>query len=363
MKTFSIQFFRQAFLYLLISVSIISCTTEEKKQNETAVSKQVSVVEMTFAAKNSVYTLGDSFAVKLKFDSTITYTSIEFWIDSKKIAVSSQKISSHSFPTDSLMVGSHVVSCKVKRNNEYIDNENLTFILLSNIKPVVGTFKIKRVIPHDTHAYTQGLIIENDKMFEGTGMNGESTLREVNMKNGALIRDIGIPQEYFGEGITIVGNKIVQLTWQSNIGFVYDKNSFTKLRDFSYPTEGWGLTYDGKDLIMSDGSEKLFYLDTANYSMIKKIEVYDNNSPITNLNELEYVDGFVYANIWRTDFIVKIDPKTGKIVERWEFPSLLKESDKQPKTDVLNGIAYDKKTKHYYITGKYWSKMFEVELK
>jgi glutaminyl-peptide cyclotransferase len=349
---------------IILAVNFSSCTNNTKSENETTVEQQEeTIVTVSFPSKATIYTVGDTVKLALTYDSTKTVTSVELYLDNTKIHVSNSKVTSFVIKTDSLMVGTHSFSCKIKKGNEYVDVDNITFTLLSDITPVVGDYKIKKIIHHETNAYTQGLIIENGKLYEGTGMYGESVLKEVNPKTGETIRDIGISQEYFGEGITIVGNKIVQLTWRTNIGFVYEKTTFKKLREFSYSTEGWGLTFDGKNLIMSDGSENLFYMDTTNYSVLRKIQVYDNHTAITKLNELEYVDGYIYANIYTTDFIVKIDPKTGKVVERWEMPDLLNESDKLPETDVLNGIAYNKETKHFLITGKYWPKMFDMILK
>ena len=340
-----------------------ACTNNTKTENDQTVQQQEeTIVTVSFPSKSTVYTIGDSVHFALAYDSSKTFTSVELYLDNNKIHVSDSKITSFSIKTDSLMVGTHTFSCKIKKENDYIDVDNINLTLLSNIQPAEGDYKIKKVYPHDIRAYTQGLIIENGKMYEGTGMEGESVIKEVNIKTGETIRDMGIPQEYFGEGITLVGNKLIQLTWRSNIGFVYDKKTFKKLREFSYSTEGWGLTFDGKNLIMSDGSENLFYMDTVNYSVLRKVQVYDNHTAITKLNELEYIDGFIYANIYTTDFIVKIDPKTGKVIERWEMPDLLNESDRMPETDVLNGIAYNKDTKRFYITGKYWPKMFEMTL-
>ena len=349
----------------IIVLSIFTaCTNENTNESKQLTQPQEeTIVTISLSAKTTVFTLGDSIQLDLTFDSTKTFTALEFYVDNAKIAQRSDKPTSFSIKTNNLMVGSHSFSCKIKRDTNYVDFQNVTFTLLSDIDPLEGDYSIKKILPHDTHAYTQGLIVENGKMYEGTGMNGESVLKELNIKTGETIRDIGIPQEHFGEGITIVGNQIIQLTWRSNVGFVYEKSTFKKIREFSYSTEGWGITFDGKDLIMSDGSENLYYWDTLNYSVLKKVEVYDNHGPIKRLNELEYVDGFVYANVYTTDFIVKIDPKTGKVVERWTMPDLLKESDKLPQTDVLNGIAYDKSTKHFYITGKYWPKMFDIVLK
>ncbi len=353
-------------LNILLITSLQSCKTDTKEETTEQPSEQQhteSIVKVSLPNKTSVFTLGEKIQFRLAFDSTQHFNTLELYIDEKKIHATDGKIENYTISTDSLLVGSHTFSCKIKKEGQYVDVDNCNFILLSDIVPEEGNFFIKRTFPHDTHAYTQGLQYENGKLYEGTGMNGESMLKEISPRNGSTIREIGIPEEYFGEGITIVGNKIVQLTWRTNIGFVYEKSTFKKLREFNYPTEGWGLTFDGTHLIMTDGSENMYFMDTANYTVLKKIQVYDNNGPIEKLNELEYVDGYVYANIYTTDFIVKIDPRTGKVIKRWEFPDMLEESDITEQTDVLNGIAYNKDTKRFYITGKYWPKMFEIAFK
>lgn len=362
MKNRNKLFFRQ--LCFLIVVLLSACTSENNTESEQELTqKNEDIIKISLKGTTSIFTVGDKLSLQIQLDSTKKISQLEYYLDNRLFQKSTQIFDSIIIKTDTLSVGQHYISCKAKRDSDYVDIDNIAFILLSDIVPIVGKYDIKRVLPHDTKAYTQGLQYEAGKMYEGTGIEGESVLKEINLKNGETIRDIGIMPDYFGEGITIFGNNIAQITWRSNVGFVYDKKTFTKLREFSYATEGWGLTFDGKNLIMSDGTENLYYLDTINFSVLKKVQVYDNQSPITRLNELEYVDGFVYANVYTTNYIVKINPKNGKVLCRWEFIDLLKESDKQPNTDVLNGIAYNKQTKRFYITGKYWPKMFEMVLR
>jgi len=350
------------FYFSVVVLFLGSCTGEQQGGGQQATGED-SYVSLTFPSGSTVFELGQDVEVSLAFDSTKTFTSFELYVDSSRVHESARPEGSHVVKTGGLTVGTHTITCRVKSGDECVDIDNLSLILLSDVTPVKGSYEILGVIPHDTRAYTQGLIVEGGQMYEGTGMRGESTLRRVDMRSGEVLQEIGIPEEHFGEGVTIVNDKIIQLTWQSNIGFVYDKKTFRKLKEFGYPTEGWGLTFDGRNLLLSDGSEQLMFLDTATYRIIKRVQVYDNSGPISKINELEYVDGFVYANIYTTDFIVKIDPATGKVVERWDMPGLLGDADRDQRTDVLNGIAYDGGSKHFYITGKYWPKMFEMILK
>jgi Glutamine cyclotransferase len=234
--------------------------------------------------------------------------------------------------------------------------------VLPKDKPVRLNFRIKHTYPHDIGAYTQGLLVYKGDFLEGTGQLGESNLRQVQINTGKVLRQVAIPSEMFGEGITILGDKIYQLTWRSNVCFVYDLNSFRLINRFNYPTEGWGITTIGNQLVMSDGSNILYFMDPEYFTEKSRIEVYDNEGPVHNLNELEYIDGCIWANDYMTNRVVKIDPKTGKVVADVFFSDLLKPSDKKENTDVLNGIAYDSTNHRMYVTGKYWPKLFEVEV-
>jgi glutamine cyclotransferase len=223
------------------------------------------------------------------------------------------------------------------------------------------TYNIVNVYPHDEAAFTQGLVFEDGILYEGTGLRGQSTLRRVDLETGEVIQVYGLPEQFFGEGITVFGDKIIQLTYTSGKGFVYDKNSFDLLQEFEYPTdEGWGITHNGSALIMSDGTAILYFLDLATFQTVGQVEVHDGE-PVTALNELEYVDGSVYANVWKEDKIAIINPETGQVTG-WIDLGGLRDLVNQGTSDVLNGIAYDKKTGRLFVTGKLWSKLFEIEL-
>ena len=223
-------------------------------------------------------------------------------------------------------------------------------------------YKVVNTYPHDRNAFTQGLVYENNILYEGTGLRGHSTLRKVDIETGNILLIHELPSQFFGEGITIYENKIIQLTWQSNVGFVYDKSNFNLIKEFNYSTEGWGITHNGKYLIISDGTSTLHFLDTDNFEEIKRIEVFDNNGPVSRLNELEYVQGEIYANVWQTDYIARIDPHTGQVVGWIELKGLLNSKDFDEPVDVLNGIAYDAEKDRLFVVGKLWPHLFEIEL-
>ena len=222
-------------------------------------------------------------------------------------------------------------------------------------------YKIINVYPHDPNSFTQGLVYENGTLYEGTGLKGKSTLKRVDLLSGAPLQVHQLPKTIFGEGITIFQNKIIQLSWRSNVCFVYDKETFQLLKQFNYPNEGWGITSDDKNLIMSDGSKTLTFLDPITFKKIKTIDVYSSQKRVKNLNELEYINGEIYANIWKSDFIVKINPSTGKVTGWIDLRNLLTQVERK-RTDVLNGIAYDNEKNRLFVTGKLWPKLFEIEL-
>jgi len=230
-----------------------------------------------------------------------------------------------------------------------------------NVVPVY-TYKVINTYPHDRSAFTEGLVFENGVLYEGTGLHGYSTLRRVKLESGEILQICELPPQFFGEGVTIYRNKIIQLTWQSHVGFVYDKYSFKLLQEFNYPDEGWGITHDGKHLIMSDGTQTLHFLNPETFEEISQIEVFANDIPVNRINELEYIQGEIYANIWQTELIARIDPLTGQVIGWIDLKGILSPEDHSGTVDVLNGIAYDAKNSRLFVTGKYWPKLFEIEL-
>jgi glutamine cyclotransferase len=232
--------------------------------------------------------------------------------------------------------------------------------------PVIA-YNVIAEYPHDTSAYTQGLEFHNGKLYEATGDYINSSLRITDYKTGKVEKKHMMGTDsIFGEGITIFKNKIYQLTWKSNIVYVYDINNIDKpIKTFSWPYQGWGLTNNGTDLIISDGTAKLYFVNPDDFRLKSTISVTENGSPVYYLNELEYIDGFVFANVYQSDFIVKIDPETGFVVGKINLPGIIQKFDPgytpEPGEEVLNGIAYDSATKKFLVTGKRWPKMFELK--
>jgi len=225
--------------------------------------------------------------------------------------------------------------------------------------PVAG-YRVVKAYPHDRQAFTQGLQYVDGVLFEGTGQHGQSGIRRVKLETGEVLQQQPLDSKYFGEGITVWRDTIVQLTWQSETGFVYDKSSFKQTRSFNYTGEGWGLTHDGTRLIMSDGSAVIRFLDPATFKEAGRITVKDNGVAIKNLNELEFVNGEILANIWQTTRIARISPKTGDVVGWIDLAGLL-DPREAVGTDVMNGIAYDAKGDRLFVTGKWWPKLFEIK--
>ncbi|MBI2432674.1 MAG: glutaminyl-peptide cyclotransferase [Candidatus Hydrogenedentes bacterium] len=224
------------------------------------------------------------------------------------------------------------------------------------------TYRIVSIFPHDRGAFTQGLVVDDGVMYESTGLNGRSSVRRVDYVTGQVLQQADLAQEYFGEGITIFDDRIIMLTWRSHVGFEFDKTTLQLLRTFSYLTEGWGITHDGTRLIMSDGTSTLYFWDPTTFVTIGSVSVRDDGSPVTRLNELEYIDGEVFANVWQTDYIARIDPITGNVTGWIDCRGLLTAQDRLQPVDVLNGIAYDDAADRLFVTGKLWPKLFEIEV-
>jgi glutaminyl-peptide cyclotransferase len=233
---------------------------------------------------------------------------------------------------------------------------------LSPVPVETYTYSIVHVYPHDTDAFTEGLVFNQGSLFESTGLKGQSSLRQVDLDSGRIIREYNLPGHYFGEGITIYNDTIIQLTYQSHIGFVYDLNNFMFLRDFSYPTEGWGLTQDGHHLIMSDGTSNLTFLDPQTFKITGSLPISDNGVSVDKINALAYINGEVYANIWLTDKIAIINLLSGKVDGWIDLTGLLQTQKYSGKVDVLNGIAYDSQADRIFVTGKWWPYLFQIKL-
>jgi glutamine cyclotransferase len=225
--------------------------------------------------------------------------------------------------------------------------------------PTLYTYHVVKTYPHDTSAFTEGLVFSNGTLYESTGEYGSSSLRRVNLEDGTVQKEVLLPSQYFGEGLTAVNDSLIQLTWQEKIGFIYDKQTFALKGNFSYFTQGWGLTYNGSELVMSDGTSNLYFLDPVTYQRVGQVSVHDGVTPITNVNELEYVNGSIYANILQQQKIAIIDPQTGAVKGWIDLTGIYQSNNTE---DVLNGIAYDQQTNSLYVTGKDWPYLYQITI-
>ena len=227
--------------------------------------------------------------------------------------------------------------------------------------PLRYDYEVIATYPHDPAAFTQGLQYVDGVLYEGTGLYGRSSIRRVDLESGEVEQQVNIPDQYFGEGIYVLDDRLYQLTWKSRIGFLYDLASFEVIDEFSYPTEGWGLTYDGQDLLMSDGSATIFRRDPATFAEVGRFTALERNEPVNLLNELEYIEGDLWANVWQTNEIVVIDPANGDVTARVDLSGLLS-GEAAVGADVLNGIAYDDENDRIFVTGKFWPTLFEIQV-
>ncbi len=357
---------------LIILVFIFSCSNQSDKESQNVESNIQQQVENTAksvqltlktADEKLEYTIGDKINFIIEQEDTLAIDSVRFFMNNNLISGKNELPATIQWNSINAKTGKNVFEVRIF-GKSFNDSKRLSITLLSNIVPEQYTYKVIHTYHHDRSAYTQGLVYENGYMYEATGLRGASTLRKVQLGTGEVIQTYTLPKEIFGEGIAVVGDKIIQLSYQSYTGFVYDKYSFNPIMKFNYPRaiEGWGLAYDGTNLIMSDGSYNLHFLDPVSFTETGKLEVYDNKGPVKKLNELEIIDGVLWANIYLTFKIVQIDLKTGKVLAYIDLTDILPQRDYEKDTDVLNGIAYDEENKRIFVTGKKWPKLFEIQL-
>jgi len=303
---------------------------------------------------------GESIPLKLVFPTEVTFDSVIYAIDGEVLA---RKTDSTvvSLDTERAPFGSRTLSAKLYQSGkEQVAYSNIVVVPPS---PKRYGFKVIHEYPHDPEAYTQGLEFDHQGvLYESTGQEGRSSIRKVDYKTGKVLKKVDLGPKSFGEGLSIIGDKVIQLTWREKVGYVYDKNTLAKTAEFNYgqSPEGWGLCYDGKRLIKSDGSSKLYFLNKDTYAEEGFIEVFNNKGPMDNLNELEYIDGKIYANVYTKDFIVIINPETGAIEGEINLIGIY--PDKQEINNELNGIAYDRRGNRLFVTGKNWRTLYEIEL-
>jgi len=332
------------------------------------------MVILTVISCKSEYKFVLNNPAKIKSNQPLTISISEKGnkpIDSVQFSIDNQKVKSTNntatFNLDGYKLGKHNITAIVFYENK---TEKVTspIYILADTAPDIYTYKIINTYPHDKKAYTQGLEYYNGFLYEGTGQKGESSIRKVNLTTGEVLQQKDLDAQYFGEGITILNNKIYQLTWKGGVGFVYNLETFAKESEFKYTKsrEGWGLTNNGEKIIKSDGTENIWFLNLETLVEESYIEAYTDSRKVENLNELEYVNGMIYANVWQQNSILIINPINGKIEGVANLNSLKehiqKEQTLQERDDVLNGIAYDKDNNRLFVTGKHWGKLYEIEL-
>jgi glutamine cyclotransferase len=315
--------------------------------------------------ENLLVTLGQS--VTIPFEIINAVQSIDLLVNGERLKTwnNPKGMINFKFDTKNRLLGSYSLElvAKLSDGSELRDERYMS--ILSDIVPAKWSLKILNNSPHLETSFTQGLAFDSGKLYEGTGdpnQTGATLIAEVDIESGQIKRNIGLAAPYFGEGITIFGEDLYQLTWKNQKCLVYDKKTFVSKKEFTYTGEGWGLCNDGKNLIMSDGSQRLYFRDPKTFQLIKTIEVYSDQGPINYLNELEYIEGLVYANIWMANSIAVIDPLSGKTMAIINADELVNLQKQGINGNVLNGIAYNSTNKKLYLTGKYWSKLFEVQI-
>lgn len=343
-------------LVAILAIIVSACKDDEAKTYRSFLSPMIG---LNVAA-------GKEFDVKVQFGKDKKVDSVIYLIDTAKV-LSQTDTAAIKLKTEGLKLGSHILTAKIYEGataEELTTNINI----LAAQAPINYTYKVVKTLPHDTSSYVEGLEYHDGFFYESAGDYGHSSLRKVEPSTGKIVQSTPVDKQYFAEGITVIGDKIIQLTYREKVGFVYDKASLKKLSEFSYTTgrEGWGLAFDGQKILNTDGSNTIYFLDKNQYNRIGSIDVYDNKGPVQNLNELEYIDGKIYANVYTTNDILIINPENGAVEGKIDLTGIFGadyfKTEDEKANNVLNGIAYDKTSKRLFVTGKKWPSIFEIKL-
>ncbi len=313
---------------------------------------------------NQIITSGDSVKIEIaQADSTVKIDSIAVSAGKGPVIIYPGMPARLYWNSANSRVGKITLKILVHYSDSLQESHNISLAVLSNLEPQQYTYRVIRKFPHDNLAYTQGLFYSSGQLYESTGLEGKSSVRIVDIETGKPEKITHMAPQYFGEGIALFKDQIFQITYRSQVGFVYDKNTLSQIRSFDYQfLEGWGLTANNNYLIMTDGSAQLFYLEPEFFTQVDRIEVFDNKGRVDSLNEIEYVNGRVLANVYGESFIVVIDPESGKVTGKIELGALMPAGSKGDYNKVLNGIAYNPTNGHLYVTGKNWPVLYELEL-
>lgn len=322
----------------------------------------VRLVNLDAPADGAKFASGDNVDVEISLKGQTSPDSVRIYFDGEHITTITGEQMDYSFNTASARLGSVPVKIIAYSADKRPQTITHFIIILSDIIPPVLSYSIVNTFPHDKQAYTQGLIYHDGYFLESTGQEGKSSLRKVEIETGKVLKKHKLENKFFGEGIVLLNNLIYQLTWEDNVGFVYDLESFTELKRIHYSSQGWGLATNGEKIILSDGTNKIYFIEPEYFTVSSSIEVYDNEKAIWQLNELEYINGEIWANIYTTNRIARIDPESGKILAYINLEGLLSERE-YANVNELNGIAWDSIDERLFVTGKNWRKLFEIKLR
>lgn len=349
------------YILLIIATLFVACTEEVKPPRRTPQAEKFPV-KFDGIKNNTAFQVGEEFPLTITTERSAELTKIDVFHNDDLIHSFSSPAATNKcvFKSEGLVLGAQNLYLKAVFKNGDVTKDGRTVYVLNNAEPITYNINAIENFPHSPASYTQGLEFDNGQLYEGTGQYGSSKIAKVDLATGKLTAKIGLDATYFGEGITILGDHLYQLTWKAGKCFVYDKNTLEiQMKEFAYEGEGWGLTNDGTHLIMSDGTNRLFYRDPETFKIIKTVNVYSNRYAINLLNELEYVDGKIYANIYQSDDIAIINPETGAL--EGLIQGNLYALDNKNGGEVMNGIAYNDLTKEWFTTGKNWGTLSKVE--
>ncbi len=355
------------FLFFIVCTSFYCSRPSEKEplSDDSSLGSKSKIDNIEFSApgRDKTFTIGEKVSIDLKIsDPQVQPDSVQLFSRNNKIAVLINGQRSYSWVSDVSKVGRTSLRAVAFYGDSLTETTSVNVTFLSDIKPGTVKFQIVAEYPHDPEAFTQGLVFDNGYFFESTGHYGKSTVRKVDVKTGNVLKVHQLGQEFFGEGLAIYESRLFQLTWKEQVGFIFDKESFTLLQKVYYDIkEGWGLTYDGDNFVLSDGTSKLYFMDPQYFTEISRLEIYDDKGMVPYLNELEFIDGKIFANIWGKETIAVIDPLTGKVTHYLDFGRHVPAKIKKSGDMVLNGIAYNPGSGNLFITGKYWPVLYELE--
>ena len=352
-----------ATLAIIINCQLLTVSCGDMPNNKLNKPPQKAQPRFALSSPRNGQTITDAELLTLAFAAvkdSVTVDSCTLNVDGKPY-VSFEGLRTEVDPRK-LKLGVRRMSVNIYTSDNSVETIPFAVKVLPAVSPKQYTYSVVKQYPHDTQAYTQGLFYHQGSIYEGTGQYGSSSLRRIELASGKVTQDVTLDQQYFGEGICLHQGKIIQLTWRNRQGFIYDSDSFELIRKFEYQTEGWGITSDGTRLWMSDGSANIYVLDPLTMNVVDLVEVWTPDGRVDQLNELEYIEGELWANVYTQDYLARIDPATGRVNSIVDLKNLLRKELHTPQTDVLNGIAYDSANKRIFVTGKNWPILFELKI-